>query len=101
MGLFSKLKEKIGNELDKVKAAEQSQYSEFDKQTIEELRELGLLDDGTAHIESHRCNWEADTKDNKYKTRTANLTKTYAAETPIGKGIATKSREQNRSREDR
>lgn len=100
MGLLSKLKKRLTEELKKVSDAEQSQYSEFDKQTIEELRELGLLDDGTAHIESKRCNWEKETT--RPNRRTANLSKAYAAETPIGKGIATKSREQEektRSRE--
>lgn len=96
MGLYSNLKEKIRNELDKVKAAEQSQYpEEVDERTKEELSEI---DDNTANIEATRCNWGKDTKTNR---RTANLTRAYAAETPIGKGIATKSREQNRSREDR
>lgn len=93
MGLFSKLRKKIGNELDKVKAAEQSQYpEEVDEGTIDELRKLGLLNDGTAHIESHRCNWGKDTKTNR---RTENLSKTYAAETPTGKGTATKFRGDN------
>lgn len=100
MGLLSKLKEKITNELNKVNSAEQSQYSDIDEQTISELEELGLLDDGTEYIENKRCNWEEE--ETRPKSRTANLSRTYAAETPIGKGLATKSREKEektRSRE--
>ncbi len=88
------MKEKLTKELEKVKGAEQSQYSEVDEQTMSELAELGLLDDGTAHIEATRCNWEEE----KPKKRTANLSKTYAAQTPTGNVVTKQNGEKPKSK---
>ena len=81
-----------------LKRVSQPQDDEFDKETMNALAEMGLLEDGTADIESTSCNWEAPTA-RMSKRLAAKVDEKDAAKTAASKAKPRVKGQEQRTRE--